>query len=167
MAELIIDPPLIAHRGASAYAPENTLAAFIKAQQLGVRWVEFDVMLTRCGEVVVIHDETLERTTDGVGEVSHYPYSYLQTLDAGSWFGAQFKGEKIPTLKEVLVFLAQHSMCVNVEVKAQAGLRRFVESLRCWKLPGLSTCRSLCYRVLTCRCCKLCGSIRWIISWGC
>jgi len=101
---------IIAHRGASALAPENTLAAFQKAYEIGAKWVEFDVMLTACGEVVVIHDETLDRTTNGQGKVCDYPYSYLQTLDAG-------KGEKIPTLAEVIALLRHLKLAANIEIK--------------------------------------------------
>ena len=93
-AQLQFLPPVIAHRGASAYAPENTLAAFVKAAQLGIRWIECDVMQAACGEVIIFHDETLERTTNGKGDVDRYPYSYLQSLDAGSWFDPIFSGEK-------------------------------------------------------------------------
>lgn len=121
---LKVNPPVIAHRGASAYAPENTMAAFKQAQGCGANWVEFDVMLAACGEVVVIHDETLERTTNGKGLVCDVPYSYLQTLDAGSWFGSQFVGERIPTLSQVLLFLGQNAMSANIEIKAVAGKER-------------------------------------------
>lgn len=116
-----IIPPVIAHRGASAEAPENTLAAFIKAKQLGLNWVEFDVMLAACGEVVVIHDEELSRTTNGNGRVIDYPYSDLKKLDAGSWFNPIFSGEKIPTLEEVLALLVELNMAANIEIKALPG----------------------------------------------
>src|SRR5262245_86406 len=109
-SDLIFKPPLIAHRGASAYAPENTLAAFKKAKELGAQWLEFDVQLTACGEIVVFHDERLERTTNGRGWIHEKPYSYLKTLDAGSWFNSQFAGEKIPTLVEALEFLRQNNL---------------------------------------------------------
>ncbi len=114
-------PFLIAHRGASALSPENTLAAFRKAHEIGAKWVEFDVMLAACGEAVVIHDETLDRTTNGTGKVSDYPYSYLQTLDAGSWFNAKFSGEKIPTLADVLTWLHQYRLTPNIEIKPSVG----------------------------------------------
>jgi len=118
---LLINPPVIAHPGASLYAPENTLAAFRKAKELGVNWVEFDVMLTLDDEVVVIHDETLERTTNGVGRVCDFPLSYLKTLDAGSWFNPNFANEKIPTLLEVITLLNQFHLSANIEIKAQPG----------------------------------------------
>jgi glycerophosphoryl diester phosphodiesterase len=113
--------PLIAHRGANVIAPENTLAAFLAAKELGAKWIEFDVMLAASGEAVVIHDETLDRTTNGTGNVCDHPYSYLKTLDAGSWFGLEFAGERIPTFKEVIVFLKQHQMAANIEIKAVEG----------------------------------------------
>lgn len=118
---LVPHPPVIAHRGASAYAPENTLAAFRKAKALGATWIEFDVMLAACGEVVVFHDETLERTTNGRGKLSDYCYDDLKTLDAGSWFHPQFAAEKIPSLKEVLLFLEQVPLCANIELKPLPG----------------------------------------------
>lgn len=118
MSSIKFIPPVIAHRGASQLAPENTLASFIKAKAIGAKWVEFDVMLAACGEAVVIHDETLERTTNGKGNVVDYPYSYLKTLDAGSWFSEEFAGEKIPTFVEVINCLRQHGLSANVEIKA-------------------------------------------------
>lgn len=114
-------PPVIAHRGASKLAPENTLAAFRRAKEYGAHWVEFDVMLTKCGEAVVIHDETLERTTNGAGRVADFTYAELLTLDAGSWFSPVFQGEKIPTLKEVILLLNQLPMHANIEIKPCEG----------------------------------------------
>lgn len=114
-------PPVIAHRGASAYAPENTLSAFIKAAQLGIKWVEFDVMQSASGEPVIFHDSKLHRTTNGRGELNKYSYAYLQTLDAGSWFHPTFSGERIPTFVQVLKFLQDMKMSANVEIKARPG----------------------------------------------
>ena len=116
-----IQPPVIAHRGASAYAPENTLASFLKAKQLGANWVEFDVMLTADHEVVVIHDEELDRTTNGMGRVSDCSYADIKKLDAGSWFDPVFSAEKILSLREMADFLRQHQMAANVEIKALPG----------------------------------------------
>ncbi len=118
---LIFSPPLLAHRGASAYAPENTMSAFKLAQAMGARWLEFDVMLAACGEVVVFHDENLERTTNGSGFVHEYPYSYLKTLDAGSWFSQRFRGEGIPNLARVLDFLEESGLSANIEIKPSPG----------------------------------------------
>jgi glycerophosphoryl diester phosphodiesterase len=121
-SSISFDPPVIAHRGANTLAPENTLAAFVKAKESGAKWVEFDVMLAASGEAVVIHDETLERTTNGRGFVHDYPYSYLQTLDAGSWFHPSFKGERIPTFKEVIDVIREQGLRANVEIKALPGM---------------------------------------------
>jgi glycerophosphoryl diester phosphodiesterase len=120
-ALLNINPPIIAHRGASYDAPENTLIAFTKAAQMGIKWVEFDVMLAACGEPIVFHDETLDRTTSGCGNVGDYPYAHLRSLDAGGWFNARFSGERIPTLAAVLEFLQLANMCANVEIKPLPG----------------------------------------------
>jgi glycerophosphoryl diester phosphodiesterase len=121
MELLHFQPPVIAHRGASGYAPENTIAAFTKAAQLGIQWVEFDVMLAACGEAIVIHDENLNRTTNGFGMVDDYPYSYLRTLDAGAWFDTKFSSERIPTLSQVLEFIKNANMSANIEIKPLPG----------------------------------------------
>ncbi len=107
-----------AHRGDSASAPENTLAAFRRAVELGVPSVELDVHPARDGTLVVIHDDTVDRTTDGTGAVSDKTLDELRCLDAGSWFGSQFAGERIPTLAEVLELLAPSATGLNIEIKA-------------------------------------------------
>lgn len=93
---------VIAHRGASSYAPENTLAAFDLALQMGVRHIELDVALTSDSHTVVIHDDNVDRTTNGRGLVTSHTLAALRELDAGSWFGAQFESERIPAFDEVL-----------------------------------------------------------------
>jgi glycerophosphoryl diester phosphodiesterase len=100
----MITPALmvIAHRGASSYAPENTLAAFDLALQMEVRHIELDVDFTSDSHIVVIHDDTVDRTTNGSGPVTSHTLAALREFDAGSWFGAQFAGERIPTFDEVL-----------------------------------------------------------------
>lgn len=119
---MIIQPPVIAHRGASAHAPENTLAAFLAAKKLGINWVEFDVMLSQDHEAVVIHDFDLKRTTNSSGLVSETSLSILKTLDAGSWFNSAFADQKIPTFKEVIALLNEHKLAANVEIKSQPGM---------------------------------------------
>ena len=121
VSSLHFHPPVIAHRGACGYAPENTMAACIKAAQLGIKWVEFDVMLALSGEAIVFHDDRLERTTNGSGCVGDYPYVYLSTLDAGVWFAPSFSGERIPLLRQVLRFLKEMHMSANVEIKPLPG----------------------------------------------
>src|SRR3954468_13070185 len=93
----------VAHRGASAVAPENTVAAFDEAVRLGAKAVEFDLRLTANGVPVVLHDETVNRTTNGTGPVSGYDSFDLLRLDAGSWFHSRFAGNRIPTLDEALL----------------------------------------------------------------
>jgi glycerophosphoryl diester phosphodiesterase len=105
-----------AHRGFSGKAPENTLAAFRAAIDAGCDMVELDVHLSRDNRVVVIHDDTLERTTSGRGHVADHTYAELKRLDAGSWFDSRFSGEPIPALAEVLS-LARGRVLVNIELK--------------------------------------------------
>ncbi len=107
----------IAHRGASAYAPENTVAAFDEAICRGARAVEFDVQLSADGVPVVIHDETLERTTTGRGRVKDHPLLELMRMDAGSWMHQRFAGTRIPTLDEALLAIGPRAMPV-IELKA-------------------------------------------------
>lgn len=109
---------LIAHRGGAGEAPENTLAAFRNAIALGMRFVELDVQMTSDAELVVIHDETVDRTTDGTGTVQEHSFEALRQLDAGSWFGPQFAGERIPLLREVLDLCAGAGVGVVVELKS-------------------------------------------------
>lgn len=109
-------PLIIAHRGASAHAPENTLAAFERAVELGADAVELDVMLSRDGQIVVIHDDTVDRTTDGHGRVADLSYEALRQLDAGGKFGAQFAGERIPLLSQVFEAVGRRVL-INIELK--------------------------------------------------
>lgn len=109
-----------AHRGASTVAPENTIAAFRAAREMGARWVELDVALLADGTPVVIHDVTLERTTTGKGSLGGLRAVDLARLDAGSWFSPQFKGEALPTLPQVMTALAELGLSVNVEIKQHA-----------------------------------------------
>ena len=114
----------IAHRGASSRFPENTLKAFAAAMDAGAQMCELDVHLTIDGTVVVIHDETVERTTDGRGAVRSMTLEELKRLDAGIRFGGEFAGERIPTLEEVMT-LAEGRCGLNIEIKS-AGVERKV-----------------------------------------
>ncbi len=107
---------VIAHRGFSGMAPENTMIAFRKAIDVGSDMIELDVRLSKDGEVVVIHDETLEKTTTGRGRVIDKTIHELKQLDAGSKFHPSFSGERIPTLREVLE-LVKGKVLVNIEIK--------------------------------------------------
>lgn len=115
------------HRGASAYAPENTMAAFKKAVELGADGIELDIHLTKDGEIIIIHDEKVDRTTDCEGMVRSFTLEELQKLDAGSWFDEKFKDEKIPTLKEVLELIKNTSLILNIEIKVGYRLYPHIE----------------------------------------
>ncbi|MFZ2656310.1 MAG: glycerophosphodiester phosphodiesterase family protein [Victivallales bacterium] len=109
---------VIAHRGASAYAPENTLASFELASSMGSDWFELDCTLSKDGEVVVIHDDNVDRVSDGRGKVSEKTLAELKRLDAGAWKDPRFAGERIPTLDETLAFAKEHGIGVYIEVKS-------------------------------------------------
>jgi glycerophosphoryl diester phosphodiesterase len=108
---------VVGHRGAMGHRPENTFASFEHALELGADWIELDVHLTRDGALAVIHDETVDRTTDGHGLVKDHTLAELKQLDAGSWFGAAHAGERIPTLEEVLVWARERGTVVDIEIK--------------------------------------------------
>lgn len=108
---------LIAHRGASIAAPENTLAAFAAAREAGAGWVEFDVSLLGDGTPVLHHDATLERCTDGQGALADSTAPEVAALDAGAWFGAAFAGEPVPLLDAALDWLGAAEMSANLEMK--------------------------------------------------
>ncbi|MDD5503084.1 MAG: glycerophosphodiester phosphodiesterase family protein [Candidatus Thermoplasmatota archaeon] len=107
----------VGHRGANAYAPENTLASFRKAILMGMDMIELDVHMTSDSQLAVIHDDTVDRTTDGTGYIYSMTMEDLKKLDAGSWFNASFTGERIPTLEESLALVKQYGIKVNIEIK--------------------------------------------------
>lgn len=117
-------PLWIAHRGGGAAAPENTLAAIRTGAAAGFRMVEFDVMLSRDGVPLLIHDETLARTTDGDGRVCEHDYAALQRLDAGSWHGPAFAGERLPALEQALDLLLALDLDANIEIKPARGFEQ-------------------------------------------
>jgi glycerophosphoryl diester phosphodiesterase len=108
---------VLAHRGASAYAPENTLAAFRRAIEQRADWLEFDVQQTRDGQLVVFHDLRVERTTNGRGAVRDLTLDEVRRLDAGSWFGREFAGEPVPTFAEVVALARDAGIRIFPEVK--------------------------------------------------
>lgn len=112
---------VIGHRGACGYAPENTITSMSKAKELGVQWVEFDVMLAGCGQPIIIHDTSLNRTTNGSGEVAKVDYQTIVTLDSGSWFAEQYRGEIVPTLQQLLDHVVHLNLAINVEIKPYDG----------------------------------------------
>jgi glycerophosphoryl diester phosphodiesterase len=108
---------IIGHRGASGHAPENTLAAFKKAVALGAAFIETDLQLSRDARFVAIHDDTVDRTTGGQGKVHDQTLAVLRRLDAGSWFGSEYAGERIPTLEEILEFSKKNDVVFYLELK--------------------------------------------------
>ncbi len=114
-------PKLFAHRGGGSLAPENTLAAMKKGRELGYYAVEFDVKLSGDDTAMLMHDATLARTTNGVGEVKNQTYDQLALLDAGSWHSPAYRDERIPKLTEVAHYLQANGMTANVEIKPCAG----------------------------------------------
>ncbi|WP_029192715.1 glycerophosphodiester phosphodiesterase [Paenibacillus harenae] len=128
-----------AHRGASGYCPENTIAAFKKALELGATGIETDVQLTRDGQIVVIHDESLARTA-GIGKlVKDIEYAELKSLDAGSWFSPEYHAERVPSLTQLLELLENTDTVLNIELKngfvQYPGLeRKVIELVRSYRM---------------------------------
>jgi glycerophosphoryl diester phosphodiesterase len=114
-------PPVIGHRGAAGCAPENTLGGLHKARVLGCRWVEFDVRLTWDRQLILLHDERLDRTTNGRGEAALMPLATIRNYDAGRRFGDTFRGERVPTLAEAVEVLGELGVGANIELKAARG----------------------------------------------
>ena len=112
---------VIAHRGASGHAPENTLAAFKRAVAMGATFIETDLQMSRDARLVAIHDATLNRTTNGEGLVHDMTLADLRRLDAGSWFGSEYAGERIPTLEEILAFSKKNDVVFYLELKPQGS----------------------------------------------
>mgnify|MGYP001591332777 CR=1 FL=1 len=120
-------PLIIAHRGASSSAPENTLAAFSLAVEQGAQAIELDVQMSADGHPVIIHDPTLARTTNGTGPVWEKTLAELRRLDAGSWFAPRFAGERIPTLDEVVSW-AKGRIALAIEIKNEPHRHRGIEA---------------------------------------
>ena len=128
-------PKIIAHRGASGYAPENTMAAIMDAVQKGAKAIEFDVNVSADGIPILLHDETLDRTTNGSGPVVEKTFAELEQLDAGSWFSPNFSGISIPSLSDVLNGVFQSDLALNLELKPTPGweqetVRAVVQALK-------------------------------------
>lgn len=131
-------PLKIGHRGASGYCPENTMASYHKAIEMGVDVLEVDIHLSKDGVLVVHHDPTLERTTNGKGNLKDYTAAELLKLDAGSWFHPDFKNERIPLLSEVLEAFSTIDVGILIEIKHPSLYpdieRKLAEELL--KMPG-------------------------------
>jgi glycerophosphoryl diester phosphodiesterase len=150
-------PKIIGHRGVPHLAPENTMASFEAAVTCGADGLETDVQMTKDGELVLIHDETLERTTDGHGLVAAHTLEALRSLDAGGWFGPAFKGAKIPTLQEFLAFAAGRDLLINIEIKSGVILypgieQKLIEMLHEYRLGANVIISSFNhYSLVTCK----------------
>ena len=126
-------PWVIAHRGASAVAPENTMAAFRRAVEMGTECIETDLHLSRDGRLIIVHDTTLNRTTSGDGMVRNYTFNELRQFDAGSWFSEKYAGERLPAIEELLDFAGQADLSLYLEIKGGAGYgveRAVISALR-------------------------------------
>jgi glycerophosphoryl diester phosphodiesterase len=143
MLDQLPRPILFAHRGASAHAPENTLAAFELALRQGADAIELDAKLTKDKQVVVIHDQTVDRTTDGGGPINSFTLAELRSLDAGSHYDITFQGELIPTLDEVFKAVGQLTF-INIELTNYDSLLDELPA----KVAGLVKKHKLSRRVL-------------------
>lgn len=128
---------IVSHRGAAAIAPENTLAAMRVAIEQGVEFVETDVQLTADGVPVLLHDPTLDRTTSGSGPVAAHTLEQVKTLDAGSWFGASYAGEQIPTLEEFLNELDSGDVRALVEIKGVWSIEQLAAATELLRAHGM------------------------------
>ena len=117
-------PKLIGHRGVKNLSPENTLNSIELAYKLGLKWIEIDVKISKDSVPILLHDDTLERTTNGVGLPIDFNYDYLKKLDAGFSFYNYFSGICIPTLKQVLSFCQKNEMGLNIEIKPNLGFEK-------------------------------------------
>ena len=124
---MLMFPKIIGHRGIPHLTPENTMASFRAAVENGADGLETDVQMTKDGELVLIHDETLDRTTNGKGLVLTHTLSELKSLDTGSKFDPAFKNEKIPTLREFLEFVSGRDLLINIEIKSGVVLYPGIE----------------------------------------
>ncbi|WMY74535.1 glycerophosphodiester phosphodiesterase [Buttiauxella selenatireducens] len=114
-------PKIAAHRGGGKLAPENTLAAIDIGARYGHTMIEFDAKLSQDGQIFLLHDDTLERTSNGWGVAGDLPWDKLLNVDAGSWFSGEFAGEPLPLLSQVAARCKQHAMMANIEIKPTTG----------------------------------------------
>lgn len=108
---------IVGHRGVAGHYPENTRASILAAVELGLEWVEVDIQPTKDHQLVVCHDHTINRCSDGNGRIDQHTLAELKQLDFGHWFGKQFTGERIMTLDELLTLSSQHRLKLNLEIK--------------------------------------------------
>lgn len=115
-------PAIVAHRGGGKLAPENTLAAIDVGAKYGHTMIEFDAKLSQDAQIFLLHDDTLDRTSNGWGVAGEQPWEKLQQLDAGGWFSREFQHEPLPLLHQVAERCQQHAMMANIEIKPTTGL---------------------------------------------
>ncbi|MGC8934586.1 MAG: glycerophosphodiester phosphodiesterase [Thermoproteota archaeon] len=126
-------PIIVGHRGSPDVCPENTLPSFLKAIEVGVDAIEFDVRKTKDHKLIVMHDETIDRTTNGKGLVRELTLEQIERLDAGSWFSSSFKGTKVPTLQEVLEKV-NSKVLMRIELKDDGIEKDVVEAVKSFGL---------------------------------
>lgn len=129
-------PHIVAHRGGGKLAPENTLAAIDVGAQYGHTMIEFDAKLSKDGEIFLLHDDNLERTSNGWGVAGELNWQDLLRVDAGGWFSGEFKGEPLPLLSQVAERCRQHGMMANIEIKPTTGTGR--SPGRSWRWPRVN-----------------------------
>jgi len=133
--DVMREPLIIAHRGASAYGPENTMDSFRKAITMGADGIEVDVHLSMDGELIVCHDEKVDRTTNGKGFIKDLTLEEIKKLDAGSWFSYEYSREEVPTLEEVIILIKESGLMLNIELKSgpifYTGIEKKVIDLIC------------------------------------
>ncbi|MEH7235448.1 glycerophosphodiester phosphodiesterase [Bacillus sp. JJ1562] len=140
---------ILAHRGASSYAPENTMAAFYKAIELGANGIELDLHATKDGKLVVHHDSTVNRISNGTGEVQDLTFSELRKLDFGSWFHDKYKGEKIVSFEEFLHYFSEKGLYLAIEIKGKHIEEEVLNVLSQYPVDyGLLTITSFDYSIL-------------------
>lgn len=108
-----------AHRGASSYAPENTMSSFKKAFQLGSNGIELDLQKTKDGKIVIFHDKEIDKKSNGTGKISDYTYNELLEFDFGSWFGKEFKNEKIVLFEDFMKSVSDKNLILAIELKEE------------------------------------------------
>jgi glycerophosphoryl diester phosphodiesterase len=140
---LIELPQVIGHRGVGGLAPENTLAGFRAAARLGVAFVEFDIRLSADHRPVLMHDATIDRTTDGSGAVADLTLDEIAAHDAGRWFGPDFSGEVVPTLEEALDLLEGLGIGANIELKPETGNEALLAGAACRIIEEMGLSRSV------------------------
>ncbi|KFK92458.1 MULTISPECIES: glycerophosphodiester phosphodiesterase [unclassified Serratia (in: enterobacteria)] len=115
-------PHIVAHRGGGSLAPENTLAAIDVGARHGHKMIEFDAKLAQDGQIFLLHDDTLDRTSNGWGVAGDLPWEKLAQLDAGNWYSSAFKGERLPLLADVSERCKRHGLMANIEIKPTLGV---------------------------------------------